>query len=321
MNYFYILLIAVFLDFVLGDPPTWPHPIRFIGWMIRRFENLIRKQRVINLKVGGFLLVLLSLSTVFIISTLLLLIAGLIHPMAKLVVSIYLIYTSLAAKCLAVEVKKVYKSLMDDDIKMSRKLLSYLVGRDTSELSKNEVTRAAIETVAENTVDGVLAPLFYFMVGILIGMPVELMVIYKVVNTLDSMVGYIQEPYKDIGYASAKLDDLANYIPARLGSLLMLIAGIFLGFSGKNGLRILIRDRRNHKSPNCGYPEAVAAGLLNIQLGGTNRYFGEILHKPTIGDDINKLEPNHIIRTINIMYGSQACMIIGFGLLFWLLQG
>lgn len=319
MNYIYILLIAVLLDFVLGDPPSWPHPIRFVGWMIKRYELLVRNQRWINLRVGGFFLVILSLSTIFIISSLLLLIADLIHPIAEGVISIYLVYTSMAAKCLEVEAKKVYEALKDDDINKSRKLLSYLVGRDTTQLSKSEVIRGTIETVAENTVDGVLAPLFYFMTGILIGIPVELMLLYKTINTLDSMVGYIQEPYKDIGYASAKLDDLANYIPARLGSILMLIAGVFLGFHGKNGLRILIRDRRNHKSPNCGYPEAVTAGLINIQLGGTNRYFGEILHKPTIGDASEKLDPYHIISTINIMYGSQICMITGFGLLYLLL--
>ena len=319
MNYLYILFIAVLLDFVLGDPPTWPHPISFVGWIIKRYELLIRKQNLINLRVGGLLLVFLTLSTMFIISSILLLIGAVIHPVAKIVISIYLTYTSLAAKCLSVEARKVYKSLIDDDINKSRKLISYLVGRDTTELNKSEVIRAVIETVSENTIDGVLAPLFYFIIGILIDMPIELMLLYKTINTLDSMVGYIQEPYKDIGYVSAKLDDLANYIPARLGSLFMLIAGTFLGFNGRNGLKILMRDRRNHKSPNCGYPEAVTAGLLNIRLGGSNKYFGQILHKLTIGDEVLKLEPYHITSTINIMYVSQIFMITGFMLLYWIL--
>ncbi len=319
MNYLYILFIAVLLDFVLGDPPTWPHPIRFVGWIIKRYELLIRKQNLISLRVGGLLLVILTLSTIFIISSILLLIGGIIHPIAKIVISIYLTYTLLAAKCLSVEARKVYKSLIDDDINKSRKLISYLVGRDTTELNKSEIIRAVIETVSENTIDGVLAPLFYFIIGILIDMPIELMLLYKTINTLDSMVGYIQEPYKDIGYVSAKLDDLANYIPARLGSLFMLIAGIFLGFNARNGLKILIRDRRNHKSPNCGYPESVTAGLLNIRLGGSNKYFGQKLHKPTIGDGVVNLEPYHITSTINIMYVSQIFMITGFMLLYLIL--
>src|SRR5690606_31611887 len=161
---------------------------------------------------------------------------------------------------------------------------------------------AVIETVAENTVDGVLAPIFYMVLGFYFKAPVQFALAYKVINTMDSMVGYIQAPYTEIGYAAAKLDDIANYIPARMGSILMILGGGLLGLNPKGGFHSLMRDRRNHKSPNSGYPEAAVAGLLKIQLGGSNTYFGQTVHKPTIGDRIRPLDENHIMDAIKIMY-------------------
>lgn len=306
-----LLIIVVFLDFILGDPPNWPHPIRYIGWSISQYEKAIRKSRI-NLKVGGFSLVLLSLGTTLIVSTLILKIANYIHPSLRTIVTTYLLYTSIAAKCLDVEARKVHNAVNEKNIEKSRKKLSYLVGRDTTQLSFEEIIRGVVETVAENTVDGVLAPLFYVVIGFYLGFPVQFALGYKVINTLDSMVGYVQEPYKEIGYASAKLDDIANYIPARIGSLLMILAGGLLGYSIKQGFKILIRDRRNHKSPNCGYPEAAVAGLLQIQLGGTNTYFGQEIYKPTIGDETTSLTGEHIINTIKIMYGAEFLMVLAF---------
>ncbi|WP_425446708.1 adenosylcobinamide-phosphate synthase CbiB [Dethiothermospora halolimnae] len=308
MKEVYIIVIAIILDFVLGDPPNWPHPIRYIGWIIKRYENLIRKQKLINLKIGGFFLTGLSIITVTFIVGGILYLSKLIHPVVYYIVGTYLAYTSLATKCLDIETKKVYYAIKNNDIKKGRKMLSYLVGRDTETLTEKQVIRGAIETVAENTIDGVLAPTFYLILGLYLGVPIEMVFMYKTINTLDSMVGYIQKPYRDIGYASAKLDDMANFIPARLGSLIMLIAGIILRYDFNNGSKMLLRDRKNHKSPNCAYPESAVAGLLNIQLGGTNTYFGETLYKPTIGDDNVTLQNDHILKTIRIMYVSQILL-------------
>lgn len=312
MDQILVLLIAVLIDWIIGDPYCLPHPIVFIGNMIKKYEGIIRKSKIISLRLGGFILTTASIITVTVILSSILFIAHSIHPYFKMILTVYLIYTSLAARCLHIEANKVYESLREKDIKKSRKLLSYLVGRDTRELDNQGITRGIVETVAENTVDGVLAPMFYIIIGFFIGKPVEMAFVYKTVNTLDSMVGYKQEPYREIGYASAKLDDIANYVPARLGSLLMLASGGMLGYDIKNGYRILIRDRRNHKSPNCGYPEATVAGLLNIQLGGTNTYFGERVYKPTIGENKASLEANHIKDTVYIMYGAQVIMLIVF---------
>lgn len=305
-----ILLIAVLLDFILGDPNSWPHPIIFIGKLIKSVENFLRKQQLISLKISGFILVGITVLIVNIIISFIIAVTGIIHPYIKIVVTIYFIYTALAARCLGNESIKVYKVLKQGDIEQSRKLLSYLVGRDTEQLTEKEIIRGTVETVAENTIDGVLAPLFYLLLGFLAGIPVQAIYTYKTINTLDSMVGYTNSKYKEIGFASAKLDDIVNYIPARMGSILMLISGVILGYVGKQGFKILKRDRRNHKSPNSGYSEAVVAGLLKVQLGGTNTYFGEIVYKPTIGDRINSLKAKNIIDAIKIMYGSEILMII-----------
>ena len=185
--------------------------------------------------------------------------------------------------------------------------LSYIVGRDTSKLSEKEIIRATVETVAENTVDGIIAPLFYAFIG---GAPLAFA--YKAINTLDSTVGYKNEKYKDLGFASAKIDDIANYVPARLTAVLMSLASLFLRFDAKNCLRIAIRDRKNHKSPNCAYPEGAAAGALGVQLGGTNVYFGEVVVKPTIGDATRELVIADITRGNQLMYMTSVVGVLIF---------
>ncbi len=310
-----ILCSAVLLDWIFGDPITIPHPISFIGKGIHYLEKGIRKSGM-PLKLGGFFLLILSAGSVVGFITGLLYVANLIHPWLRLLITIYLLYTSLAAKCLRVEVMKVYNALKAGSLLEGRRFVSYLVGRDTQNLNEEEVIKAAVETAAENTVDGVLAPLFYILIGLIFNVPVQAVFLYKTVNTLDSMVGYIQEPYREIGYFSAKTDDVLNYIPARIGSICMLMGGAVLGYDLKNGIRMLMRDRRNHKSPNCGYPESTVAGLLGIQMGGTNRYFNEILVKPTIGDAHRPIELKDIPATLRIMYASQVVMfLICLGLL------
>lgn len=305
-----ILVASVFLDFTLGDPPNWPHPIKFIGKLIKKYEKIVRSIKWLNLKIGGFVLTALTIITVLFLSSLILHMAELVHPFFRIALEIYFVYSLLAARCLEIETMKVYKALKSNDISNGRRLLSYLVGRDTSQLNYEDIIRGAVETVAENTIDGVLAPLFYLGIGFYFNVPVQAILLYKTINTLDSMVGYIQEPYTKIGFASAKLDDIANFIPARIGSVLMILAGKVLGYKGKKGIQILIRDRRNHKSPNCGYPESAVAGLLEIQLGGTNIYFGERVYKPTIGDAHKKLDSVHIKDTIKIMYGAEIIMAL-----------
>ncbi|SHH22571.1 adenosylcobinamide-phosphate synthase [Caloranaerobacter azorensis DSM 13643] len=315
----YILIIAVVLDYIIGDPNNWPHPIRYIGRLITRYEKVIRKSKVLSGEKGGFVLTFATLATVLIIIHYLIRFTYIVHFELGFIFSVYLIYTSIAARCLDRETMKVYYALKEDNITKARQLLSYLVGRETSQLQKKEIIRATVETIAENTIDGVIAPLMFIGVGLVLGIPVEMAYFYKTVNTLDSMVGYIQEPYREIGYASAKLDDLVNYIPARIGSLLMLIAGFLLGYDLRNGYMILKRDKRNHKSPNSGYSEAAVAGLLNVQLGGTNIYFGQKVYKPTIGDKNRELSIINIKDAIKIMYASEILLIVIIILIFVLL--
>ncbi|WP_130805344.1 adenosylcobinamide-phosphate synthase CbiB [Senegalia massiliensis] len=315
----YIIFLALILDFLFGDPYFIPHPIVYIGKLISYIENKIRKSKI-DLKTGGFLLLILVLMIVFIIISTILFIANKIHPVFNIVITIYLLYTSLAAKCLRDEGIKIYKVLKKGDIKKARILISYLVGRDTENLSEKEITRATVETIAENTIDGVLAPLFYIFIGFLVGMPVQFVFLYKSINTLDSMVGYTNKKYKDIGYFSAKLDDVVNFIPARIGSFFMILVGL-LKYDIKNGFKIFIRDRFNHKSPNAGFPESAVAGLLNIQIGGENIYFGEKIYKPTIGDKNRTLEIEDINRTINIMYISEILFSLFFIVIVFVIGG
>ncbi len=309
---------AVILDWLIGDPPSWPHPIRFIGWIISTYEKWIRRFFK-NLYVGGAFLMILTVLTVLGIYAIA---AAIIHPYFFRLINIYLLYTCLACKCLGDEAKKVKRLIVEDKLEDSRKELGYLVGRDTDNLTVEQVLRGIIETVSENTVDGILAPLFYMILGAIVdfklqtngfSVAVVTAMIYKSVNTLDSMVGYMQAPYREIGCVSAKTDDVLNWIPARVGAIIMVIAGGFLRLDFMSGIKMVIRDHGNHKSPNCGYPEAATAGLLGIQLGGTNIYFGQSVYKPTIGDAIRAFEVKDIDSSIRIMYLSE---VILFAVLF-----
>jgi len=228
-----ILLFAVILDFLFGDPYFIPHPIVYIGKLISYYEKIIRK--ALPLKIGGFVLTIGTIITVTFILTIVVEVAKEINIIIYYCILIYLIYTSLAAKCLKSEAMKIHNELIDKNILNARKYLSYIVGRDTTNLNEEEIIRGTVETVSENTIDGVLAPMIYLLIGLLIGYPVQMVFIYKTINTLDSMVGYKVEPYKEIGYASAKLDDIVNFIPGRIGSIIMLLSGGILGFNIKNG--------------------------------------------------------------------------------------
>lgn len=298
--------IAIIIDWIIGDPPHWPHPVRWIGRVISFLEKVIRK-RVKNLYLGGALLWIGVIGLMIAVLT----VAYLILPTLLMdILSIYLLYTALATRCLADEASKVKKTIENHELEASRDALSYLVGRDTQNLTEPQVSRAIVETVSENTIDGILAPLFYMLVLAPFGLSVVGAMVYKCVNTLDSMVGYVQEPYTEIGYVSAKMDDILNWIPARLGAMVMLVSGGFIGGDTAQAYKILKRDHRNHKSPNCAYPESVTAGLLNIQLGGTNTYFGEVLIKPTIGDPVNEIDTNCISFSVFLIYVSEVIFFV-----------
>jgi adenosylcobinamide-phosphate synthase len=228
-----------------------------------------------------------------------------IRPYVGFAVAVFLSYTCLAARSLHGESRIVADALGRGDLPEARRLLARIVGRDTEQLSEPEIWRALVETVSENSSDGVIAPLLFLMLG---GPPLALA--YKAVNTLDSMVGYKNERYLLFGWASARFDDLANYIPARLTGLLMVVAASLTGLSGRNAWRIMCRDGRNHASPNSGVPEAAAAGALGVQLGGTNKYFGLPVAKPTIGAALNPLAMEAYRGAVRLMYGAELLMVV-----------
>jgi adenosylcobinamide-phosphate synthase len=297
------LIAAVLIDLLIGDPHFFPHPVKVMGKIISFEENTARRLfRENKLKSAGFLIVAVNIILGFSVPFFIL---YLLKPYKILyhVVNIYFIYTCVAARCLHNEGIKIYKALFNS-IEDGRYKLSFIVGRETKNLSESEIIRADVETIAENTSDGVIAPLFYIM---LFGAPFGF--VYKFVNTMDSMLGYRNEKYINLGFFPAKTDDLFNFIPARLTGLLMCLSGL-LGFDMKNGLRVMIRDRKNHKSPNCAYPEGAAAGLLGVQLGGDNVYFGQLVKKPKIGDKQRELNREDIKKTIEIMYRSEILLII-----------
>ncbi|MGL5150866.1 MAG: adenosylcobinamide-phosphate synthase CbiB [Clostridium sp.] len=297
---------AMILDFIFGDPYGFPHPVIFIGKLISKLEKLFRNKFTTNreLKLSGGILVIIIVSITFIIP-LVILISVSFNKWMLLIVNTFLLYTTLAAKCLKGEGDKVYDALKAEDIVKSRIQVSYIVGRDTSNLNFKEIARATIETIAENASDGVIAPMFYGLIG---GAPLAM--VYKGINTMDSMVGYLTKEYKYIGFFPAKIDDLVNFIPARITGICMCLSSFIVGGNSICSFRIMLRDRKNHKSPNCAYPEGAAAGALRIQLGGTNVYFGEVIEKPTIGDKINEINMSHIKGCNRLMISAEILFFI-----------
>jgi adenosylcobinamide-phosphate synthase len=307
------LITAVLLDLILGDPRRLPHPVVGIGKLISVLENVLR--RVFrNGRIDGIVLLIGTVGFVLGSTYIVLRAAYAVHLWIGWAVSAWLACTCLAARSLHRESKLVADSLMAEDLEGARRYLSRIVGRDTGHLDEPEIWRALVETVAENTSDGVIAPLFYLMLG-----GPALGLAYKAINTLDSMVGYKNERYRYFGWASARFDDLANWLPARITGVLMVAAAPLAGLSGRNALRIMLRDGGNHSSPNSGIPEAAAAGAIGVRLGGTNRYFGVAVEKPTIGDMQKELTIESYRGVIRLMYGSTALMLILWGAVIWLL--
>ncbi|WP_304340896.1 adenosylcobinamide-phosphate synthase CbiB [Metaclostridioides mangenotii] len=302
------IYLGYIVDLIVGDPYSFPHPVKYIGKLIKVLENFVRRlfKTDEDLKIGGFILCIATVLTTYIVTYLIVRLFK-FNSVLYILINGIIIYTTFATKCLKDEAVKVYDVLKTGDIEKSRIQLSYIVGRDTTNLSEKEIIRATVETVAENTVDGIMSPMFYAFIG---GAPLAMA--YKAVNTLDSTVGYKNEKYINLGFASAKLDDIANYIPARLSVLFIPIASFILGYNLKDSFKIGIRDRKNHKSPNCAFSEGAVAGALGVQLGGTNVYFGKEVYKPTIGDKVNEIEDKNIVDTNRIMYMSSFVSLLVF---------
>lgn len=314
MEFIIILLSAIFLDLVLGDPKWLPMLVVYIGKAISKLEKYLRK-KVEDEKWGGLLLVVLIVGGAYIVVFAVSSIAFKINKVLGMIVSIYLLYNAISIKGMAFEAKKIAAALerikqnyqKEFWLKNARTKLSRIVGRDTHNLGEEEIIRATVESVAESITDGVISPLFYMFLG---GVP--LCWAYKAVNTLDSMVGYKNEEYRNFGYFSAKFDDIANYIPARIAALLLALVAFL---TRKNFLRCvttILRDGQNHPSPNSGLPEAGIAGALGIRLGGESSYEGELEVKPYIGEDVKRIKIKHIRESIVFLYLSSFLMVIIF---------
>ena len=309
-----VLVTAFILDMIIGDPHWLWHPVQGIGRLIEYTEQLLRRVFALReerdadrgkKKVAGGILVILVLLPSVLVPMLILYAAERIHPYVRLAAEIVLCYQMLAMKSLRVESMKVYHALMKQDIEGARQAVSMIVGRDTEKLSEEGITKAAVETVAENTSDGVIAPLIYMALFGACGA-----FFYKAVNTMDSMIGYKNDKYIYLGMIAAKLDDVVNYIPARLSALFMIVVSGVLGMNTKQAWRIYKRDRYQHASPNSAQTEAVCAGALSIQLAGDAYYFGELYHKPVIGDADRPVLPEDIRSANRLMYGTSILTLL-----------
>ena len=303
-------ITAYLLDIVIGDPKWFPHPVRYIGRGINLLEKILLKvaSAPIWKRGAGIITVVIVVSFTYLIAFFLVKAFYSINSLLGEIVSILIAYTTISVNDLAKEAKGVFTALKEDNIIDARKRLSSIVGRDTKDLDENGVIRAAVESVAENTSDGIIAPLFYLVIG-----GPALALAYKAVNTLDSMIGYKNERYKDFGWASARLDDLANYIPARITGILIAIASAIIFYSLFTihySLKMMLRDGKNHSSPNSGFPEAAMAGALGVQLGGPSYYFGELKVKPTIGEPKRQLMTDDIKSSVRIMYAVSFFAIL-----------
>ena len=302
------LAIGFALDLVVGDPHWLPHPIRLVGRLISGLERILRRVFPATPKgerAAGVVLVVLvcTISTACAIA--LLVLCGMASPWLALAVESIMCYQMLATKALKDESMKVYDALAAGDLAAARSAVSMIVGRDVERLDAAGVTRAAVETVAENASDGVVAPLLFMAVG---GAPLG--VFYKAVNTMDSMVGYRNEQYRYFGTAAARFDDVLNFIPARLSGVLMVCAASIARLDAKGAWRIFLRDRRKHASPNSAHTEAACAGALDVALAGDAWYFGKLVEKPTIGDALRPVEAADIVRANRLLYATVSLSLV-----------
>lgn len=316
MNFLIKYSIAYILDLILGDPHWFPHPVRFIGKLITMLEGLLYRFKC--KKFTGGILAVLTIAITFIVSFIL--------AKISVVLEIFFLYTTLATKSLASEGFRVCKILVEGDMEKAKKELSYLVSRDTENMNVVQITRSVLETISENSVDGVIAPMFFAFLGSLfsidgVSLALPFAMGYKAINTLDSMVGYKNEKYMNFGTVSARIDDIANFIPARLsGGLIIPIAAFILRYDYKSAWRIFFRDRLNHSSPNSGNSEAAFAGALGVQFGGKTSYFGKIHNKPTIGDKLKNFGIPDVKKGIRLLYVTSWVGMVIFTIIYSLIS-
>lgn len=308
-------LLAFAADLLFGDPPWMPHPVRIFGFVITKMELACRKcaRTPIALRIAGVIMTSAVSFGVGLSAWTLLRWSRRESPSAEFVVVIYLAYTTLSIRGLDSAGSEVLSHLENHELDRARSALAMIVGRDTHQLDEPEIVRAVVETVAENTSDGVVAPMLYLALG---GVPAALT--YKAINTLDSMIGHRSEEYLYLGWAAARLDDLVNFLPARLTSILVTTSAWMLRLSWRNALLIVRRDARSQPSPNSGYPEAAYAGALQIRLGGANVYDGKAVHKAYLGDPVRKLTPNTYPEVQRLLYATSVLVLmasLGFDIL------
>ncbi|MFP4582891.1 MAG: adenosylcobinamide-phosphate synthase CbiB [Desulfococcaceae bacterium] len=297
------LPLAFVLDLLIGDPDFRHHPIRYMGRAIEGLEPRFRRLPVSPMVAGGLMAGLLIAWT-WAVVVLLLALAEVAHPSLATALEVVLIYFGISCGALRCAALAVLQPLRRGNLPEAREKLAMIVGRDVRNLDETGAARAAVETVAENLVDGVIAPLFFAAIG---GAP--LLMAYKMVNTLDSMIGYKNDQYREFGRIAAKIDDAANFIPARLSVAFIALAAHILNRRKEESLTIARRDGRRHASPNAGYPEAAFAGALEVRLGGPNIYHGNLVEKPWIGEEFGPVRPSHIPRATDLMVLSAALWV------------
>lgn len=297
------LALGLLLDALLGDPQGWPHIVRLFGALIAALERKLYP--LADKRLGGTLLTLVTVLVSSLVPALLLFLLWQLSPYAYLVLEALLVWQLIAVKSLKTESRRVYDALSDHDLERARREVSMIVGRDTAALTPAGVTRAAVETVAENTSDGVAAPLFYIALG-----GAVLGCFYKAVNTLDSSVGYRNERYLDFGRCSARLDDVLNFLPSRLCAVFMIAACGLCGLRAGHAAQVWRRDRRKHASPNSAQTESVMAGALGVRLAGDAYYGGVLCRKQYIGDDLRPVEPQDILRSHRLLNATALLLVL-----------
>lgn len=303
-----ISVIAGFIiDLFIGDPHFLPHPVKLIGKVVSKTENVLREKFKTDkeLEFAGIILVAVVITAAFLAVYFIIYIFGFFGRIAKCAVMSIMCWQVIAARSLEKESMKVYYELENGTLDSARKAVSMIVGRDTENLSDEGVTKAAVETVAENTSDGIIAPMFFLMIGgPVLGM------VYKAVNTMDSMVGYKNDKYMYFGKAAAKTDDFFNFLPSRIAAVLMIVSTFLLRYDVKNAVYIFKRDRYNHSSPNAAQTESVCAGALELRLAGDAWYFGKLVKKKYIGDDLRDIDHDDIKRANKMMYLSSVLALV-----------
>ncbi|GFN31793.1 adenosylcobinamide-phosphate synthase CbiB [Paenibacillus xylaniclasticus] len=311
---------AILVDLIVGDP-RWPtHPVIRIGQLIKLLERWLYKVEQGNrytgrgLRLRGIILTIATVITAYTVLAIIVFTADAIHPWLGYIVNVWFISTTIAVKGLKDAAMLVYRPLAAGDLAQARQYTAYIVSRDTDQLSESEAARAAVETVAENTVDAFLSPLLFALLG---GAPLAMA--YRAANTLDSMVGYRNERYRFFGWCSARLDDVLNYVPARLSAIMLPLAALLLrGMSGKRAIHAVFVFARRHPSPNSGIPESAAAGALGIELGGVNQYFGQVSERARLGWPLRPLTADDIVKTVRLLYLTCILTLIGVLALWWL---